>query len=87
MWQLLCGCFCHSAGLRAKVTLDGAACRLCGLGGVRDVLGVLVVWKEKEVKKRKCSWKKARERTTMDETRDTPDDLTYSEHNVENDTH
>ena len=29
------------------------------------------------MKKRKCSWKKARERTTMDETCDTPDDNTY----------
>ena len=29
------------------------------------------------MKKRKCSWRKARERTTMDETCDTPDDITY----------
>ena len=29
------------------------------------------------MKKRKCSWRKARERTTMDQTCDTPDDRTY----------
>ena len=32
------------------------------------------------MKKRKCSWRKARERTTMDETWVTPDDNTYLEH-------
>ena len=29
------------------------------------------------MKKKKCSWKKAREKTTMDETCDTPDDETF----------
>ena len=29
------------------------------------------------MKKRKCLWKKARERTTIGETCDTPDDKTY----------
>ena len=31
------------------------------------------------MKKRKCSWRKARERTTLDETCDTPDDNTILE--------
>ena len=31
-------------GLHARLILDGAACRLCELGDVRDVLSVLVVW-------------------------------------------
>ena len=29
------------------------------------------------MKKGKCSWREARERTTMDETCDTPDDKTF----------
>ena len=32
------------------------------------------------LKKRKCSWKKERVRTTMDETCDTPDDQTLLRH-------
>ena len=35
--------FRHSAGLRARVILDGAACRLGEPGEVHDVLGVLGV--------------------------------------------
>ena len=35
--------FRHSAGLHARVILDGAACPLRELGDVRDVLGVLGV--------------------------------------------
>ena len=57
--------------------LDGATCRLSELGDERDVLSVLVVWQDGQVKKRMCSWRKARERTTKDETCDTPDDNTY----------
>ena len=47
------------------------------LGDVRDVLSDLGVWGDWLVKKRKCSWRNARERTAMDETCDTPDDNTY----------
>ena len=65
---------CHSASLHARVTLDGASCRPFELGDVWDVQNVLVVWEDKKMKKKKCSGKKARERTTMDETCDTPDD-------------
>ena len=36
--------FRHSAGLHARVILDGATCRLNELGDVMDVLSVLVVW-------------------------------------------
>ena len=43
LWELWCAGFCHSAGLHARVILDGAACRLRELGDVRDVLGVLGV--------------------------------------------
>ena len=35
--------FPHSAGLHARVMLDGATCRLSDLGDVRDVLVVLRV--------------------------------------------
>ena len=38
-----CACFRHSAGFHARVTLDGAACRLGDPGEVHDVLGVLGV--------------------------------------------
>ena len=70
----LCGWWCalllsavwSFAGLHARVIIDGAICRLRELGDVRDVLGVLGVW-----------WRKARERTTKDETWVTPDDNTY----------
>ena len=41
LWELSCAGFRHSAGLHARVILDGAACRLTELGDVRDVLGVL----------------------------------------------
>ena len=44
LWELLCAGFRHAAGLHAKVILDGAACRLCELGDVRDVLSVLVAF-------------------------------------------
>ena len=47
LWELLCAGLRHSAGLHARVILDGAACRLRELGDVRDVLGalrVLVSW-------------------------------------------
>ena len=44
VWELLCAGSRRSAGLHARVTLDGAACRLSELGDVRDVLSVLVVW-------------------------------------------
>ena len=77
VWELLCAGFRHSAGLHARVILDGATCRRGDLGEVRDVLSVLVVWQDRQVKKRKSSWKKARERTTMDETCGTPDDNTW----------
>ena len=43
MWELWCADFRHSAGLHARVILDGATCRLSELGDVRDVLGVLGV--------------------------------------------
>ena len=42
--ELLCAGFRHSAGLHARVILDGATCRRSDLGDVRDVLNVLVVW-------------------------------------------
>ena len=44
LWELLCAGFRNSAGLHARVILDGATCRLRQLGDVRDVLGVLGVW-------------------------------------------
>ena len=37
------GVFRHSAGLHARVILDGATCQPRELGDVRDVLSVLVV--------------------------------------------
>ena len=80
VWELLCAGFRQSAGLHARVILDGVTNRLSELGGVRDALSILVVRQERWcrwVKKRKCSPRKARERTTKDETRDTPDDKTY----------
>ena len=40
---MFCAGFRHSAGFHARVVLDGAACRLGGLGEVDDVLGVLGV--------------------------------------------
>ena len=67
--ELWCAGFRHSASLHAKVILDGATCRLKEFGDVRDVLSVLGVLKDRQVKKKKkCSWRNARERTTMDET-------------------
>ena len=44
LWELLCTGFRHSAGLHARVILDGATCQPRDLGDVRDVLSVLVVW-------------------------------------------
>ena len=44
MWELWCAGLRHSAGLHARVILDGASCRLRELGDVRDVLSVLGVW-------------------------------------------
>ena len=41
--ELSCAGFSHSAGLHARVTLNGAACRLRELGEEREVLGVLGV--------------------------------------------
>ena len=41
LWRMFCAGFRHSAGFHARVVLDGAACRLGGLGEVDDVLGVL----------------------------------------------
>ena len=35
---MFCAGFRHSAGFHARVVLDGAACRLGGLGEVADVL-------------------------------------------------
>ena len=69
--------FRHTASLHARVILDSATCRPKELVDLRDVLCVLVVWLDRQVKKVKCSWRKARKRTTMDETCDTPDDNTY----------
>ena len=43
LWELWCAGFRHSAGLHARVILDGAVCGLRELGDVRDVLGVLGV--------------------------------------------
>ena len=40
LWELWCAGFRHSAGLYARVILDGATCRLGDLGDVHDVLGV-----------------------------------------------
>ena len=40
---MFCAGFRHSASFHARVVLDGAACRLGGLGEVDDVLGVLGV--------------------------------------------
>ena len=42
---MFCAGFRHSAGFHARVVLDGAACRLGGLGEVDDVLGVLGVYR------------------------------------------
>ena len=69
MSELLCAGFRHSAGLHARVILDGGACRLRELGDVRDVLGVLgvalvvpivlrllVSYKEEVMRKMMCSW-------------------------------
>ena len=39
LWELLRAGFRHSAGLHARVVLDGETCRLKELGDVRDVLG------------------------------------------------
>ena len=39
-WELLCAGFRHSAGLHARVVLDGGTSRLRELGDVRDVLSV-----------------------------------------------
>ena len=44
LWELMCASFRHSAGLHARVILDGVTCRLWELGDVRDVLSVLGVW-------------------------------------------
>ena len=44
VWEFVGASFRHSAGLHVRVILDGATCRLSDLGGVRDVLSVLVVW-------------------------------------------
>ena len=41
MRRMSCAGFRHSAGFHARVTLDGAACRLGVLGEGDDVLGVL----------------------------------------------
>ena len=41
LWALWCAGFRHSAGLHARVILDGGVCRLRELGDVRNVLGVL----------------------------------------------
>ena len=41
LWELWCAGFRHSAGLHARVILDGATCRLRELGDVRNVLSVL----------------------------------------------
>ena len=43
MWRMFCAGFRHSPGFHTRVVLDGAACRLGGLGEVDDVLGVLGV--------------------------------------------
>ena len=43
VWKLWCAGFRHSAGLHARVILDGATCRLRELGDVRGVLSVLGV--------------------------------------------
>ena len=43
LWELWRAGFRLSAGLHARVILDGAACRLRELGDMRDVLGVLGV--------------------------------------------
>ena len=40
---MFCASFRHSAGFHARVVLDGAPCRLGGLGEVDDVLCVLGV--------------------------------------------
>ena len=48
LWRMFCAVFRHSAGFHARVVLDGAACRLGGLGEVNDVLRVLVSWKKEE---------------------------------------
>ena len=44
VWELLCAGFRHSAGLHARVILDGATCRPGELGDARYVPSVLVVW-------------------------------------------
>ena len=40
LWRMSCAGFRHSAGFHARVILEGAACRLRGLGEVDDALGV-----------------------------------------------
>ena len=37
-WRMFCAGFRHSAGLHARVILDGVTCRLSDLGDVRGVL-------------------------------------------------
>ena len=43
LWRMFCAGFRHSAGFHARVVLDGATCRLGGLGEVEVALGVLGV--------------------------------------------
>ena len=71
--ELLCAGFRHSAGLLARVVLDGAACRLGELEMCVMCWMFLLCGRTRKVKKRRCSRRGSRERTTKDETCNTPD--------------
>ena len=77
---------CGSCGARVSATLQVftpewflmAQLVDCGILEMRGMYWVFsLCGRIGLVKKRKCSWRKARERTTMDDTCDTPDDNTY----------
>ena len=53
MWELWCASFRRSADRRARVVLDGAACRQVSLGDVRDVLAV---YEDRPLEKKQSSW-------------------------------
>ena len=57
--RMFCAGFRHSVGFHARVVLDGAACRLGGLGEVDDAPGVLGVDRVvPSVVRVRVSWKK-----------------------------
>ena len=86
--ELRCASFRHSAGLHARVTFDGAACRLGDLetfmmywcfwswSCCTDCAACSCVAKEEWMRKMSCSWWKPDEIATVDVTCNTPDDST-----------